>query len=99
VAGTLSITGTPYVDVCLQRQRGLLGRQLVYREEGTHEGVVANVDGDGKMEIVGHRAQITELVRQQAKIPPSSSVGSSVFYIWELSGSRNRRRLPAAAGT
>lgn len=35
-----------------------VGRSVIYRGEGTHEGVVADVDKDGLFEIVGHSSQV-----------------------------------------
>lgn len=35
-----------------------VNRELLYQGEGTHEAVVADVDGDGAPEIVGHSSQV-----------------------------------------
>jgi hypothetical protein len=35
-----------------------VSRELLYQGEGTHQAVVADVDGDGVPEIVGHSAQV-----------------------------------------
>ena len=35
-----------------------VSREVLYRGEGTHEAVVADVDGDGTLEIVGHSGQV-----------------------------------------
>jgi hypothetical protein len=56
--------GAPYnFDARLQKY--VLGdggksvdRELLYKGEGTHEAVVADVDGDGVQEVVGHAAQV-----------------------------------------
>ncbi len=33
-------------------------RELLYKGEGTHQGVVADIDGDGVLEISGHASQV-----------------------------------------
>jgi FG-GAP-like repeat len=50
-----------------QDQGRSFDRHLIYRGEGTHEARMVDLDGDGKLEIVGHSAQITERVRKQGK--------------------------------
>lgn len=56
-------------------------RKILYKGEGTHEGMVADVDGDGAWEIVGHSSQVryteypdcigwVQLFKQRVGSPP-----------------------------
>ncbi len=56
--------GAPYnfdarlLKYVLSDQGKSVRRELLYQGEGTHEAIVADVDGDGVPEIVGHAAQV-----------------------------------------